>query len=106
MLMLARLVRFVTAAVVVVIVLAIVLHVLDASTSNGLVSAIHDAASWLVGPFKGLFSIDGQNLQMAVNWGLAALAYAIVGGFISSLLARAALRGERRTYTRSGGVAY
>lgn len=94
MLMLARLVRLVTALVVGVIVVGIVLHLLDANASNDIVSAVHDVAGWLVDPFKGLFSLDEQKARIAVNWGIAALVYAIVGGLIASLLARAALRGR------------
>ena len=94
MLMLARLVRIVTALVVGVIVVGIVLRLLDANASNDIVSAVNDVAGWLVDPFKGLFSLDEQKAQIAVNWGLAALVYAIVGGLIASLLARAALRGR------------
>lgn len=96
MLMLARLVRLVTALVVGVIVVGIVLHLLDANESNAIVSAVYDVAGWLVDPFKGLFSLDEQKAQIAVNWGIAALVYAIVGGLIASLLARAALRGRAR----------
>jgi hypothetical protein len=71
-----------------VIIAAIVLFVLGANSSNGIVSAIHDAGAWLAGPFKGLFSIHNAKLAMAVNWGLAALVYLIVGHLIASLLVR------------------
>ncbi|HEV2061253.1 MAG TPA: hypothetical protein VGR12_00260 [Solirubrobacteraceae bacterium] len=107
MLMLARLVRFITAAVVVVIVLGIVLHVLDANAGNAFVSTVHDIAGWLVTPFKGLFSFGDNDLQVAVNWGIAALVYGIVGGFLSRMLARAALgRSARRGSRRGRDVAY
>ena len=96
MLLLARLVRMITAAVVVVIVAAIVLHLLDANARNDLVGTVYDVAGWLVDPFKGIFSIDGENARIAVNWGLGAVVYGIVGGLIPSLLARAALSGSRR----------
>jgi hypothetical protein len=33
---------------------------------------------------------------MALNWGLAALVYAVVGGFIASLVARGVAGGYRR----------
>jgi hypothetical protein len=106
MLLLARLVRMVTAAVVVVIVAGIVLHLLDANTGNALVSAVHDVAGWLVTPFEGIFSLDGEKAEIAVNWGLAALVYAIVGAVVASLLARAARGAEHRGPTRRRGVAY
>lgn len=97
MLMLARLIRIITALIVGVIVVGIVLHLLDANSSNGLVSAIYDIAGWFVDPFKGIFSLDERKAEIAVNWGIAALVYAIVGGVIASLLARAALRGRSTT---------
>jgi K+-transporting ATPase A subunit len=85
---LARIVRALAGLIALVIVVAIVLFVLGANQSNGIVSAIHDAGAWLVGPFKNLFSIHKPKLAMAVNWGLAALVYLIVGHFIASLLVR------------------
>jgi hypothetical protein len=89
---LARLVRTLAGLVALVIVAAIVLFVLGANQSNGIVSAIHDAGQWLVGPFKNLFKIHNAKLAMAVNWGLAALVYLIVGHFIATLLARTTTR--------------
>jgi hypothetical protein len=90
-LLLARLVRLVTAVVVAIIVAGILLNVLDANMSNSIVSAINDAAKWLVGPFKDVFSPKDGKVRIAVNWGLAAVVYAIVGGIIAALLARAGL---------------
>jgi hypothetical protein len=105
MLLLARIIRMITAAVVAVIVAGIVLHVLGANGSNAIVGVVYDVAGWLVTPFKGIFDLDDNKAQIAANWGLAALVYAIVGGVVASLLARAAIghgdgvRGRR-------GVAY
>ena len=85
---LARIVRTLAGLVALVIVVAIVLFVLGANQSNGIVSAIHDAGAWLAGPFKNLFSIHNAKVAMAINWGLAALVYLVVGHFIATLLAR------------------
>lgn len=85
---LARLVRSLAGLIALVIVAAIVLFLLGANPSNGIVKAIHDAGAWLVGPFKNLFSIHNAKVAMAVNWGLAALVYLIVGHLIASLLVR------------------
>jgi hypothetical protein len=95
----ARLIRLVVACVVVIIVVAIVLRVLGANTSNTIVSDIHDAAKWLVGPFNNVFSISNPKVSIAVNWGLAALVYLIVGGFIASLFGRAGARSAARGAT-------
>ena len=100
MLTLARIVRIVTAVVVGFIVVGIALHLLEANSGNALVGFVYDVAGWLVTPFKGLFSLDGAKLTLAVNWGLAAVVYAIVGGLISSLLARAGLAGRERMASR------
>jgi hypothetical protein len=85
----ARIVKLITALVVGFIVVGIVLHLLDANSGNALVGFVYDVAEWLVTPFKGIFSLDDAKAQIAVNWGIAALVYALVGGLISRLLARA-----------------
>ena len=106
MLLLARIIRMVTAAVVFVIVAGIVLHVLGANGSNAIVELVYDVAGWLVTPFKGIFDADDNKLQIALNWGLAALVYGIVGGVIARLLARAAIGHDERGIGRRRGVAY
>ena len=89
MLLLANLVRTVAGVVVAILVIAILLVVLGANQSNDIVNWIHDAGAWLAGPFKSLFSFKDHKLEVAVNWGLAALVYAIVAGFITRMLAGA-----------------
>jgi hypothetical protein len=90
----------VTGLVVGIIVVGIVLHALGANGSNAIVSLVYDIDGWLVSPFKGVFSPDGAKLKIAVNWGLAALVYAVVGSLIARLLAgmggRAVAPGNRR----------
>jgi hypothetical protein len=84
----ARLVRTLAGLIALLIVVAIVLFLVGANPANAIVRDIHDAAAWFVGPFKNLFSIHNAKLAMVVNWGLAALVYVVVGGFIASLIAR------------------
>jgi hypothetical protein len=93
---LVRAIRLVVGIVVAIIVLAVILSLVGANPANSIVSAIHDAGSALVGPFKDVFSVKGPKLHMALNWGLAALVYAVVGGFIASLVARGVAGGSRR----------
>lgn len=94
MLAVARLIRSVTGVVVALIVVGILLWVLSANPHNVVVSDIHDAGRWLVGPFHNVFSVKGGKLHLGLNWGLAALVYAVVGGFLASLAARGALGGR------------
>jgi hypothetical protein len=96
MLLLARIVRTVTAVVVGFIVVGIVLHLLDAHASNAIVGFVYDVAGWLVTPFKGIFSLSGAKVTLAVNWGLAAIVYSIAGGLLTRLLAGAGIAGRRR----------
>ncbi|HEY1522843.1 MAG TPA: hypothetical protein VGF70_07500 [Solirubrobacteraceae bacterium] len=84
----ARLIRALAGAVAAVIVIAIILTLLSANPHNVIVSDIHDAGQWLVGPFKNVFSVSGAKLHEALNWGLAAVVYLIVGNLLASLLAR------------------
>jgi hypothetical protein len=86
LLLLARIVRLITALVVGVIVVGIVLHLLGANSGNVIVSAVYDVAGWLVTPFKSVFSLHGK-ARIAANWGLAAVVYGIVGALIARLLA-------------------
>jgi hypothetical protein len=84
----ARIVSLITSIVVALIVLAIVLVLLEASRGNGIVDALVSAGDWLSSPFHGIFSLDSHKATVAVNWGLAALVYAVIGGFIARLLRR------------------
>ncbi|MGZ6565544.1 MAG: hypothetical protein ACXVH1_39500 [Solirubrobacteraceae bacterium] len=83
---LARVVRLIVGIVVVIIVAGIVLVLLKANPTNTIVSDVHDAARWLAGPFDGIFNFHNARVALAVNWGLAAVVYLIVGGLIARLL--------------------
>jgi hypothetical protein len=82
----ARVVRLIVGIIVLIIVAGIVLVLLKANSTNAIVSDVHDAARWLAGPFDGIFSPRNARVALAVNWGLAAVVYLIVGGLIAGLL--------------------
>jgi hypothetical protein len=88
----ARLIRTVAWIVAAIIVAAILLFVLSANPHNTVVSDIHDAGAWLVGPFKNIFSIGNAKVAMAVNWGIAAIVYLAVAHLLASLIMRAPRR--------------
>jgi len=85
---LARVVTFVLSVVVLIILAGILLVVLKANPANSIVSEVHGWAHWLAGPFDGMFSFHNANTAIAVNWGIAAVVYLIVGGLIVRLLGR------------------
>jgi hypothetical protein len=88
----ARLIRTLAWLMAVVIVAGILLLVLSANPHNVIVSDVHDAGQWLVGPFHNVFSVKGAKVHTAANWGLAALVYVVVGHLLASLAARATPR--------------
>ena len=99
MIALARLVRLAAWLVALVIVVGIALVLLDANMGNAIVRDIHDAASFLVGPFKDVFSPKSHKADIAVNYGLAAVVYLLVGSLIAGMLVRMAPRGTVRSRT-------
>jgi hypothetical protein len=95
---LARLIRLAAGIIAAVIVLGILFVVLEANPDNTIVSAVDDVASALVGPFDGMFQLDNAKTEVAVNWGIAALAYLILGALIAWVVAwigTAGLRARR-----------
>jgi hypothetical protein len=102
MLFIARIVRLVAGIVVGLIVIGIVLVVLGANESNQIVSWFHDTASWLAGPFKNVFHLSDAKANVAVNWGLAAVVYALIAAVIVRVLAYAGAGVARRPVVRRG----
>ena len=95
---LIRLIRLAAGIVAGVIVLGISFVVLEANPDNAIVSAVDDVARTLVGPFDGMFDLDDAKTTIAVNWGIGALAYLILGALIAWLVAwigTAGLRSRR-----------
>jgi len=86
--MFARVVGLVVSVVVLIIVAGILLVILKANPSNSIVSEVHSWAHSLAGPFDGMFSFHSANDAIAVNWGIAAVVYLIVGALIARLLRR------------------
>ncbi len=85
---LGRLVALVTLAVAALIVLGILFRVLEANAGNAIVEAVTDAARFLVGPFRNLFSLDDAKLEVAVNWGIGAAVWVAAGALVAKLLGR------------------
>jgi hypothetical protein len=84
----ARVVSLITTVVVGLVVLGIVLVLLEANRDNAIVDALRDAAAWLAEPFDNVFKLDGRKENVAVNYGLAALIYGLIGGLIARILRR------------------
>jgi hypothetical protein len=88
-LLIARLVMAVASLIALLILLAIVLRDVDANANNTIVKGIHEGANFFAGAFTGLIRFSGHPKRaITVDWGIALVVYLIVGGFISSVIAR------------------
>lgn len=87
--LLVRAVRLLVSVIVLIIVVGILLVLLKANLTNSIVSTVHGWARSLAGPFDGMFSLHNARVAIAVNWGIAAAVYLLVGELIARLLGRA-----------------
>jgi hypothetical protein len=85
---LARLVNVIFLVIFAIIVIGILLYVLGANEANPVVAFVLSIAAFLVGPFRRLFEFADNNVQVALNWGIAAIVYLIVGIVIARVLER------------------
>ncbi len=83
-----RVVQLALSIVLSIIVAGILLVVFKANPANSIVSEVHSWASWLAGPFDGMFSFKNPNDAIAVNWGIAAVVYLGIGALIARLIGR------------------
>ncbi|MFC9976194.1 hypothetical protein ACFVH6_35400 [Spirillospora sp. NPDC127200] len=86
--LLAGLVSIVTTIVVLVLAVHIVFVVFEANASNDLVSRVGDWAGDLAWQFKDVFQPEDPKLAVAVNYGLAALVYLVIGRILVALIRR------------------
>jgi hypothetical protein len=82
----ANVISTITMIIVAIIVIAIVLVLLKANQNNMIVDWFVDAGTWLTTPFHGIFSPSNPRQADLLNWGLAAIVYALIGGFIARLV--------------------
>ena len=91
---LAGVIAFIGMAIAFVIGIGIALVVLDADESNTIVDAWLDVARFFTDPFRGIFDLEPgtEHLQIAINWGIAAVVYLVVATLIARLLRHVATR--------------
>jgi hypothetical protein len=86
--LLARLVMVAASVIALLIALAIVLRDVDANSANTIVKGIHEGANFFAGAFTGLITFNGHPKRaITVDWGIALLAYLLVGAIVSKLIA-------------------
>jgi hypothetical protein len=82
----ARAIDLIGAVVALILIVGILLVVLGANRHNGLVQAVRDAADWLAGPFNGLFDLKHRKVELAVDWGVAALVWLLLARLIARVI--------------------
>jgi drug/metabolite transporter (DMT)-like permease len=82
--------RMLGLAVAFFIAIGIALVALEANEDSGLVEAWLDGCRWLVAPFDDIFDLrrGREKLQIAINWGIAALVYLAIAMILARLVAR------------------
>lgn len=85
--LIARLVMAAASLIALLIALAIVLRDVDANGANTIVKGIHEGANFFAGAFTGLIRFNAHPKRaITVDWGIALLAYLIVGAIVSKLI--------------------
>jgi hypothetical protein len=72
-------IRLITAGLVGVILIGIALVLLEGNRDNMIVDGLLDAAGWLTAPFDDMFTLDERKETIALNYGVAAVVYALAG---------------------------
>jgi len=92
-----------TAIVIAILALAVIFFVFGANPLNGIVQTINDIGRFLARPFRFIFRIDGEPKgTFALNYGIAAAVYLVLGILLSRLVA--ALDGLTGRRGRRGAI--
>lgn len=71
-----------------IIIVGIVLVLIKANPNNEIVNFILDIGKFFTRPFQDLFPQDNPRQDVLVNWGIAAIAYLVLGAIIARLVRR------------------
>jgi hypothetical protein len=71
-----------------IIIVGIVLVLIKANQQNDIVDFVLDIGRFFTKPFHDLFPQDNPRTDIVVNWGIAALAYLLVGALLARLARR------------------
>jgi hypothetical protein len=88
--LIATVISVVTTIVVLVLAVHILFVVFEANTGNDIVHWFGARADELAWQFKDVFQPDNAKVDIAVNYGLAALVYLVIGRIIVAVVRRAA----------------
>lgn len=93
---LARILRTIGMLIAAVLAIGVLLVVVDANEDNAIVNAVLEIGRFFSGPFRGIIELDDNDLQIAINWGIAALVYIAVFFALAALVRAVAGRAGNR----------
>lgn len=82
-------ITFLAGLIAAVIVIGIILVLVGANQGNTIVDFVLDIGRFFVRPFRDLFPKADPKEDMVINWGIAAVAYLILGALIARIVRRA-----------------
>lgn len=85
---LASLIAVAATLIAVIFALHIVFVVFSANPDNPIVVFVRDVSQTLAFVFRDLFLPEDERVRVLVNYGLAAVAYLVVGRFVAGLVRR------------------
>lgn len=83
-----RLIALIADVLAVILVAWIVMYLLDANRANDLVQWVHNAANFLAGWSRDLFTFDEQWARVVCGYGLAAVVYLFIGHAVAGRISR------------------
>ena len=84
----ASVITTIAAIIAGIIVIGIVLVLVGANQNNDIVDLVLDIGRFFARPFADLFPQDDPENNILLNWGIAAIAYLIVGAIIARIVRR------------------
>ena len=70
------------------VVLGGLLLILEANRDNFIVSVFTDIGEFFAAPFDDMFKLDSRDARIALNWGIGAFVYFILGVVVAGLVSR------------------
>jgi hypothetical protein len=74
------------------VVLGGLLLILEANRDNFIVSFFTEVGEFLAAPFDDMFELDSRDGRIALNWGIGAFIYFILGVAVAGLVGRLGAR--------------
>jgi hypothetical protein len=84
----ASVITGIAAVIAGIIVVGIILVLVNANQNNDIVDLVLDIGRFFARPFEDLFPQDDPKDNILINWGIAAVAYLIIGAIIARIVRR------------------